>query len=241
MSKIFGNKKVVGKTKGLNNWIRIIVSVTLVVFIWGLFALNSYTEGMNDGLADSLIRLHVIANSDSPEDQSLKRDVRDEILAFVQSELKLSENIDQTRAIMEDKLGIITQIAKEKILDKGKSYNVQTTLGSFPFPTKTYGDITLPAGDYQALRVVIGNGNGANWWCVLFPPLCFVDVTHGTVPDSVKEDLKGVLSKEEYDIVTSSDEESDIPVKIKFKIVEMFQDSKVKIAGTLDKLFKPQG
>jgi stage II sporulation protein R len=76
---------------------------------------------------------------------------------------------------------------------------------------------------------------------VLFPPLCFVDVTHGTVPDSVKEDLKKVLTDEEYDVVTSSDSEGEIPIKIKFKIVEMFQDSKVKLAGAIDKLFKTQG
>jgi len=86
------------------------------------------------------------------------------------------------------------------------------------------------------VKVVLGEGSGANWWCVLFPPLCFVDVTHGTVPDSVKEDLKKVLSEEEYKIVTSSDEDSDIPIKIKFKIVEVLQDSKIKLASAIEKL-----
>ena len=99
----------------------------------------------------------------------------------------------------------------------------------------------MPAGSYEALRIVIGKGEGANWWCVLFPPLCFVDVTHGTVPDSVKDDLKNVLTEEEYSIVTSADEESDIPIKIKFKIIELFQDSKDKFAGTLSRIFKTAG
>ena len=93
----------------------------------------------------------------------------------------------------------------------------------------------------RLFRLVIGNGEGANWWCVLFPPLCFVDVTHGTVPDSVKEDLKDALTEEEYDILTSADEESDIPIKVKFKIVELFQDSKVKFTGAFNKLFNIPG
>lgn len=111
-------------------------------------------------------------------------------------------------------------------------------MGSFPFPTKMYGDITLPAGTYEALRVVVGEGEGQNWWCVMFPPLCFVDATHGTIPDSVKEDLKNVLTKEEYSIVASADQEDEIPIEIKFKVVEIFQGSKIKVTGAINKLFK---
>jgi len=88
------------------------------------------------------------------------------------------------------------------------------------------------------LRVVIGNGEGQNWWCVLFPPLCFVDATHGTVPDSVKDDLKEVLSEEEYYLITAQDEGDDIEIEIKFKIVEMFQKSKIKIASAMNKIFQ---
>ncbi len=230
-----------GNLKGIKGYIKITAAVLITVAISGLMQLNSYSETMNKGLAANLIRLHVIANSDSPEDQSLKRDIRDAILAYVQGELKYSDNIEKSREIIKNKLTEITNIAKRVITEKGKSYGVRTILGEYPFPTKLYGDIALPAGEYQALRVIIGEGRGANWWCVLFPPLCFVDVTHGTVPDSVKDDLKKVLTDEEYDIVTSSEDESEIPIKIKFKIVEMFQDSKVKLADAIDKIFKTQG
>lgn len=218
-----------------------IALLTVVVAVVAIIIMNSYTENLNRGLADNLIRLHIIANSDSPDDQTLKRDVRDAVLSYVQSEIKSSKDIEQTISIIKSKLNGITAVAKETILNHGRNYSTRTTLGNYPFPTKAYGDITLPAGSYQALRIVIGKGEGANWWCVLFPPLCFVDVTHGTVPDSVKTDLKEVLTEEEYSIVTSTDEESDIPIKIKFKIIELFQDSKVKFAGAINRLFNSPG
>ncbi len=217
------------------------VIVLAAAFLTCLIRVNSYTESVNSGLADNLIRLHVVANSDSPQDQELKREVRDAVLSYMHKEIKDSQDIEQTRAIVVDRLDEIRTVAQNMIYQQGHEYEVRTILGSHPFPTKVYGDINLPAGNYQALRVIIGNGAGSNWWCVLFPPLCFVDVTHGTVPDSVKEDLKMVLSQEEYDIVTASDDESDIPIKIKFKIVEIFQESKTKLASTIDRLFKTQG
>ncbi len=213
----------------------------LVLTILVIFTrLNSYTENVNSGLSDNLIRLHVVANSDSPEDQQLKSTVRDAVLEYVCNKVKDSDSIEQTSSIIADNISDIRSVAERTIYSNGSSYDVNTSLGLYPFPTKAYGDIVLPAGEYQALRIVIGKGYGANWWCVLFPPLCFVDVTHGTVPDEVKDDLKRVLSEEEYDLVTSSGDESDIPVKIRFKIVELFQDSKIKLAGAFEKLFSSE-
>lgn len=220
---------------------RFVICISIAAFVFLLFKINSYTENVNRGISENLIRLHVVANSDSPEDQELKCIVRDKILAYIRNEVKNSKSIEQTRAAIREKIPEITSIAKETILAGGYNYSVETVLGVYPFPTRAYGDLILPAGNYQALKVVIGNGGGSNWWCVLFPPLCFVDVTHGTVPDQVKKDLKGVLSDEEYSIVTSTDEESDIPIKIKFKIVELFQDSKIKLAGAFSKLFSLDG
>lgn len=219
---------------------RIIVPILAAVLVFCVHGINSYTESVNDGLADSIIRLHVVANSDSAADQELKRNVRDAVLAYVQGVVKESGNIVETESIIKENILNISAAARKTVTDSGSDYTVKTELGKYPFPTKAYGDIILPPGVYQALRVVIGKGEGSNWWCVLFPPLCFVDVTHGIVPDSVKEGLKEALSEEEYRIVTSSGDESDIPVKIKFKIVEMFQDSKIRLAGAFEKLFKPQ-
>jgi stage II sporulation protein R len=223
-----------GKYLKLSNLIR--KSIPLVVAFFAVIVISSYTENMNTALSGSLIRLHIVANSDSPEDQELKRDVRDAVLKYIRNAVKDSENIEQTRKIIEERIPEITAIAQSTVNSRGYGYKATTSIGEYPFPTKAYGDITLPAGNYQAVKVVLGEGSGANWWCVLFPPLCFVDVTHGTVPDSVKEDLKKVLSEEEYKIVTSSDEDSDIPIKIKFKIVEVLQDSKIKLASAIEKL-----
>ena len=93
-----------------------------------------------------------------------------------------------------------------------------------------------PAGYYRALKIVIGEGEGANWWCVLFPPLCFVDASHGTIPDTVKDELKAALSEEEYSIVVSAESEDNIPVRVKFKIIEFFQDARIKLSGLIGRM-----
>ena len=221
----------------LRSIIKISLAIIITISIVAGLLLNSYSEDLNKGLADNLIRLHVIANSDSPEDQALKRDVRDIILSYMKEQLINSKDIEQTRYIINTNIKKIIVLAKDEIVQQGRNYDVNVTLGSYPFPTKAYGDIALPAGNYQALRVVIGKGEGANWWCVLFPPLCFVDVTHGTVPDSVKENLKKALTTEEYCIIASAEHENEIPIKIKFKVVELFQNSKIRFTGMINKIF----
>ncbi|HHV28466.1 stage II sporulation protein R [Acetivibrio mesophilus] len=217
---------------------KVLTAAILLVTIISGVALISYSENVSDGLADNIIRLHVLANSDSPEDQQLKRDVRDVVISFMKDRLKNVKDVETTKKIIEENSEAIKQIALDEIKRQNKEYDVEVMLGIYPFPTKVYGDISLPAGNYQALRVVIGNGEGQNWWCVLFPPLCFVDATHGTVPDSVKNDLKEVLSEEEYYLITTQDEDEDIPIEIKFKIVEMFQNSKIKIASAMNRMFQ---
>ncbi|MCX7841845.1 MAG: stage II sporulation protein R [Clostridia bacterium] len=198
----------------------------------------TYSQNINTRLADNLIRLHVVANSDSPEDQALKLKVRDAVVEYMKAQLKDSRDIEQTKFIISRNLGKIEAIAREEIQKNSRDYQVKASLGVYQFPTKLYGDIALPAGSYQALRIVIGAGAGANWWCVLFPPLCFIDATHGTVPDSVKKDLKKVLSEEEYKLIVSADNDGEIPIKVKFKVVEFFQESKIKFSGMISSLFK---
>lgn len=215
-----------------------ILAVVMVSLLITGIAFASYSEDINSGLSQNLLRLHVLANSDSPEDQQLKRDVRDVILDYMKKELKDFENVEDAKLQVNNKLDAIKTLAEDEIKRQDKDYSVKVMLGNFPFPTKMYGDITLPAGTYEALRVVIGEGEGQNWWCVMFPPLCFVDATHGTIPDSVKQELQSVLSKEEYSIVASADDEEEIPIEIKFKIVEIFQGSKIKVAGVINKFIK---
>lgn len=217
---------------------KIFTAVILLATIISGVALISYSEKVSNGLADNIVRLHVLANSDSSEDQQLKRDVRDVVISFMRDQLKDVREVEATKRIIEENSETIKQIALDEIKRQNKNYDVKVMLGNFPFPTKVYGDISLPAGNYQALRVVIGDGEGQNWWCVLFPPLCFVDAAHGTVPDSVKDDLREVLSEEEYYLITTQDQDEDIPIEIKFKIVEMFQDSKIKIASAMNRMFQ---
>jgi len=234
MIKELGNRQ--------RNHVTIKVGTLLVLLMIAMITVGavaaSYSNKVNEGIAHNLIRLHVLANSDSEEDQSLKRDVRDVVINYMKEQLKDSQSLEQTRAIITKNLSRITEIASEEVKRHGKNYEVKSLLGNYPFPTKSYGDIILPAGQYEALRIVIGKGEGSNWWCVLFPPLCFVDATHGTIPDSVKEDLKQVLTQEEYELITTADSDDDIPVKVRFKIVEVFQNSKIRFTGMISNLFK---
>ena len=112
-------------------------------------------------------------------------------------------------------------IAEKVIKENGYNYTVNVQVGKADFPTKYYGDITLPAGTYDALKVQIGEAKGQNWWCVMFPPLCFVDVSTGIVPDNSKQELKQSLDNEEYDLISKTDNNE---ISFKFKIVELFQN-----------------
>ena len=114
------------------------------------------------------------------------------------------------------------QVALETIIANGYNYNVNIKVGNFEFPTKQYGDISLPAGFYDALRVEIGQAEGRNWWCVMFPSLCFVDISSGIVPDESKEELQDALSKEEYSLISNN---SDNEIKFKFKLIEFFANN----------------
>lgn len=125
------------------------------------------------------IRLRIIANSDDPKDQKLKRDVRDQIIAAIAVKVRGTENADEARAKISAAVPEMNKIAEEVIKEKGYKYPVKTDFGMVPFPTKLYGDQVYPAGNYEALRIQIGAAAGQNWWCVLFPPLCFVDMANG--------------------------------------------------------------
>ncbi|EMS72009.1 stage II sporulation protein R [Ruminiclostridium cellobioparum subsp. termitidis CT1112] len=231
-------KPVTTTGQKMANIIKISIAVLLLVVLAAWIISYTYAEDVNAGLSQNLVRLHVVANSDSAPDQALKLKVRDAIIEFMKDKLANSKDINETRAIINANLENIEQVSSKIIKENNSSYGVKASMGNYSFPTKTYGDIALPAGEYQALKVVIGDGAGANWWCVLFPPLCFIDATHGTIPDSVKQDLKTSLSAEEFKLITTSDSSEDIPVKIKFKVVELFEGSKVKVTGAVNKMFK---
>lgn len=189
-------------------------------------------------LADKLIRLHVIANSDSPEDQQLKLKVRDVIISALNEEFKDIDDINISRKFIKNNLKYIEKIAKQEVVKNGKNYSVKAMFGKFPFPVKTYGYVTLPAGQYEALRIIIGSGNGANWWCVLFPPLCFVEGTHGKPKDEAKIAMSKVLTKQELAAIQTYKSPDEMPVEIRFKVVELWDKAKGKINRAIKLAYK---
>ncbi|WP_243122850.1 stage II sporulation protein R [Haloimpatiens lingqiaonensis] len=194
----------------------------LCVFILTFGFMGVKTEGIKqEEISNKLIRFHVIANSDEEVDQKLKLKVKDEVIKYIQPKLKNSKSIEESRNIIKENDENIIKLAKEIVKKHGYDYKVSSTFSRENFPVKTYGNITLPAGNYEAYRILIGKGEGRNWWCVMFPPLCFVDVTKGEVAykDTEKE-MKKVLSKEEYKSIDNTCNET---IVLKFKILEFIK------------------
>lgn len=149
-------------------------------------------------IADQIIRLHVIAHSDTDEDQALKLKVRNEVLAQIQNSLLPADTQTEAETILDRMIPAIQNIAQNKIQAEGYNYPIRVVMEERYFPAKTYGDLTFPPGSYQALCIEIGNAEGKNWWCVLFPSLCFVNEITAEVPESSKEKLEDSLSEEAY-------------------------------------------
>ena len=191
-----------------------------LLFVYVLIAASSYTKAVCTDIANNVFRLHVIANSDSEEDQKLKYIVRDSILSYVNGILENINNKEDVALTINNHIDEIKNIAQQAVYNEGFTYDVEIEVGNFKFPTKTYGNISFPPGLYDALRVKIGNASGKNWWCVMFPPLCFVDVSSGIVPEDSKELMESNLSSEDYALVSSSKNTT----KIKFKVVEVLQN-----------------
>ncbi|MCX7904050.1 MAG: stage II sporulation protein R [Caloramator sp.] len=144
---------------------------------------------------ENIIRFHVIANSDKAADQNIKLKVRDEILKEIYPKLKDIKDYNESYEILSENILTIEEIANRVLEENGFDYKSKVYLGSFNFPIKKYGDLIVPPGEYMALRVVLGNGEGKNWWCVMFPPLCFIDITRGKIDPKSEEMLKRALEE----------------------------------------------
>lgn len=202
--------------------------LTLLIFLLIIFIIISavsYVSAVSENISNSVFRLHVIANSDSDEDQNLKYIVRDNLLNYMNT---LTENItsrDAAIQIAEEHEQDFYNIAKKTIEENGYNYDVKIEIGNSYFPTKYYGDISLPAGYYDSLKVEIGNASGQNWWCVMFPPLCFVDMSTGIVPDASKQTIKENLAEEEYALISDT---TSANINFKFKLIELFANNQPK-------------
>ena len=203
------------------------ILILFLLFLYVTICAFSYVEAVSADIASSVFRLHVIANSDSKEDQNLKYIVRDNVLAYMNDICKDAKSKDEAIRIANEHLDEFKQIATNTIKENGFNYDVTVEIGNFSFPTKTYGDISLPSGYYDALKIKIGNADGKNWWCVMFPPLCFVDVSSGIVPDESKEAIKKDLSDEEFSLISN---EQDTKISFKFKLIEFFQNARITTA-----------
>ncbi|WP_294362954.1 stage II sporulation protein R [uncultured Clostridium sp.] len=174
---------------------------------------NSTKELVYEDIANEIIRFHVIANSNTDEDQALKLKVRDKAIEFVSNSLKESNSLEESRKFIIENKSNIESIAKSVIIENGYDYNVTSSLSRENFPDKIYGDVVFPQGEYEAYRILIGEAKGENWWCVMFPPLCFVDGTKDAIDSTeVVEKLEGNNKKEKI---------KNNKVKFKFKLFEM--------------------
>ena len=203
---------------------KIFILFFLLLF-FSIICAFGYINTVSAHIADSVFRLHVIANSDSEADQNLKYLVRDELIEYMNTLIDECTSKETAMALVNEHLNEFKTIAEAIVLENGFDYPVGVEVGNFEFPTKEYGDVSLPAGFYDALKVKLGNAEGKNWWCVMFPPLCFVDITSGVVPDESKELMHKELSDEEFYLVSKDTPE----IKFKFKLLELFSS----VANTL--------
>ena len=197
--------------------------ILFLLFFYILISAFFYVDAVSSDISNSVFRLHVIANSDSKEDQELKYKVRDKVLEYMNTISKNCTSKEDVINLAKTHQEEFKNIAQSVIKENGYNYNVNIYIGKYDFPTKTYGDISFPAGNYDCLRIEIGESQGQNWWCVMFPPLCFVDVTSGIVPEDSKSLMQNNLTDEEYSII--SDNHSP-DIQIKFGLIEMFNNFK---------------
>ena len=202
--------------------LKMVIILSFLLFLYTSICAISYAQNVSTDIANSVFRLHVLANSDREEDQNLKLMVRDKLLDYMNSICSNCNSKQEAISLVEENKDTFQQIAINTIKEQGYSYSVKINIGNFEFPTKNYGDISLPAGYYDALRVEIGEAKGQNWWCVMFPPLCFVDVSSGIVPDESKELMENNLSEEEFALVS---QEENNEIQFKFKLLEFFTNS----------------
>lgn len=188
-------------------------------------AVTAYSDNVQGDLQENLIRLHIIADSDSDADQNVKLKVRDAVLQSVGDRMSACSE-EECKAEIIENLDEVEKIADEVLRENGFNYTSHAEYGKFYFPEKKYKSMTLPAGEYYGVRVVLGSGEGHNWWCVMYPPLCFKEGEEVTLSRESEKILREKLDKDTYEIITQKNNE----VVVKFKIVQVVQEIKEKIS-----------
>lgn len=197
---------------------KIILYISAVAIVF-LYVWSSHTGGdfLQPSIASKILRFHVLANSDSSVDQAVKERVRDEVGIYLQPLLEDAKSLEETKKIVNEHLSEVVCVAENTLMEQGFDYKVTAQITHTDFPEKSYGPYTFPPGEYEALQVVIGEGAGQNWWCVLYPNMCFRGSVFEVVKDEAGEALREVLSPWEYADVFESGK-----VQLRFKFLEFF-------------------
>lgn len=198
----------------MNKTLKIFVPLFLV-FVFMFSYIAPFIE-TSENISDQVFRLHILANSDSAEDQQLKLKVRDEILKKGETVFAFSNSLEETIELCKNNIALFQQTAEQCLKDNGSDYEVKVYVDKEYFNTREYDEITLPSGIYNALKIEIGQGKGHNWWCVIFPAICLSSVTD--------DELNKYLSEDEQKLVNS-----DSKYEVRFKIVEIYEKVKSKI------------
>ncbi len=211
----------------MKNKLKNFIILSILLFLYTFICAQSYVSAVSNNLSQAVFRLHVLANSNSEQDQNLKYKVRDGLIKYMNNICSNCSTKAEAISIANEHKNDFQEIAQNIVKENGYDYSVKINIGNFYFPTKNYGDISLPAGSYDALRVEIGKAKGQNWWCVMFPSLCFIDISSGVVNDEAKENLEENLDNESYNLISDTSTETTF----KFKLVEFFADKKLFTAN----------
>ena len=194
----------------------------LLAFLFTMAGQRQSDEAMAARIAPEILRFHVLANSDSDEDQQLKLRVRTLLLDSIYEKLGENASLDDTKEYVLANKDSLEQEAEDYMKAEGHDYPAHMEVTECYFPTKTYGDMVFPCGTYDAVRVEIGKGKGHNWWCVLYPPLCFVDSTYAVVPDSSREILRESLDAADYQALLKK--QPEVHIRIRSKFLELLEN-----------------
>jgi stage II sporulation protein R len=208
----------------------LILAIMMLVMSWESMKSDAAVAG--GAIPEESIRLRILANSDSPADQAVKRHIRDAVVADMQQNAVRSQTIDEARHDIASRLPAIEELVRSELAKRGFRYAVKAELGTVPFPTKMYGGTVYPAGDYEALRITLGAGAGQNWWCVLFPPLCFVDSVSGEAVEVQAAAASTAAAQQTGDAEQQTTAAPEKP-EVKFFLWELLQ----KIGEFFSKLF----
>lgn len=192
---------------------KLVLVLSIFIISFGYIIHPAIERKLKNSFEDKIIRFHIRANSDREEDQALKLKIRDEILKEMNEKFRDTKSLEESRKVIKENMKEMKYITERVIKEEGKDYDVAITLGQDNFPTRKYGNLVLPSGEYETLLITLGEGKGQNWWCVMFPPLCFVDITHSVAYNLEKE-------------LETEIEEEQPKLKLKWKTAEIIKKFK---------------